>query len=37
MRLKCVKRKKDTLTGEIVYLKAQVSDAFILNELTNCF
>lgn len=29
--------KKDTLTGEIVYLKAQVSDAFILNELTNCF
>ena len=30
-------KKKDTLTGEIVYLKAQVSDAFILNELTNCF
>lgn len=29
--------EKDTLTGEIVYLKAQVSDAFILNELTNCF
>ena len=29
--------KKDTLTGEIVYLKAQVSDAFILNDLTNCF
>lgn len=29
--------EKDTLTGEIVYLKAQVSDAFVLNELTNCF
>lgn len=29
--------EKNTRTGEIVYLKTQVADAFDLNEITNCF
>lgn len=29
--------EKNTRTGEIVYLKARVADAFDLNKITNCF
>ncbi len=29
--------EKNTLTGEILYLKTQVADAFDLNKITNCF